>query len=309
MKHLLTILLAFALSAVLQAQTATDSVPGSPLVTDQIGTGVAKPDSVTATPAVTETPSGPTVTPVDVDDEKPRTVLHYYDKHGEPLDEPVLFLATLDTVQKVRSKPIYPLYNGLNVGVNFGDAIFIAAGQRYGSFDLWANVSLHNWFFPTIECGLGYANDTPEKSNFTYRTSPSFYAKLGLNYNFLYKSNPDYQVFLGVRAGFSSFSYDVTDISITSDYWNETQNLSLRGLRSTSFYGEALAGLQVKIVGNFSLGWTARWHFNMHTSADGDNRPWFIPGYGGASPISMTVSAIWTIPAKKKEKDAIPETP
>ena len=50
MKHLLTILLAFALSAALQAQTATDSVPGSPLATDQIGTGVAKPDSVTATP-------------------------------------------------------------------------------------------------------------------------------------------------------------------------------------------------------------------------------------------------------------------
>lgn len=240
----------------------------------------------------------PAVTPVDVDDEKPRKVLHYYDKHGDPLDDPVLFLATLDTVQKVRSAPTYPLYNGVNAGVNFGDLIFMAAGQRYASFDIWANVSLHNWFFPTVEVGVGYANDTPDKQNYTYKTAPSLYAKLGFNYNFLYKSNPDYQVSLGLRAGFSRFKYDITDISVSSDYWNETQNLSLRGLRSTSFYGEALAGLQVKILRNFSLGWTVRWHFNLHTSADGDNRPWFIPGYGGSSPITMTVSAIWTIPRK-----------
>ncbi len=288
MKRLLNIILSLLPLICVGAQNASDSIPVPDVRTDSVPT---------FRPAM----GGPTVTPVDIDDEKVRPVLHYYDKHGDPLEEPVLFLATLDTVKTVRSKPVYPLYNGMNVGVNFGDLIFMAAGQRYGSFDLWANVSLHNWFFPTIECGLGYANDTPDKSNFTYKTRPSFYAKLGVNYNFLYKSNPDYQVFLGLRAGFSSFSYDVTDISITSDYWNETQQLSLRGLKSTSWYGEALAGLQVKIVDNFSLGWTVRWHFNFHTSADGDNRPWFIPGYGGSSPLSMTLSAIWVIPTSKKE--------
>lgn len=294
MKLLLTFISVLALCATAMAQNDSipDSTPGT--VTDSVPS-LSRPDIL---------PPSPSVTPVDVDDAKPVTVLHYYDKHGEPLKEPVMFLATLDTVRKVRSGPGYPLYNGINAGVNIGDLIFMAFGQRYGSFDLWANVSLHNWFFPTVECGIGYASDTPAKSNFTYKTSPSFYAKLGLNYNFLYKSNPDYQVFLGLRGGFSSFSYDITDITVSSEYWNETQHLSLTGLRATSLYGEALAGLQVKIAGNFSLGWTARWHFIFHTSEDRGNKPWFIPGYGGSSPFAMTVSAIWTIPNRGKSTSA-----
>lgn len=239
----------------------------------------------------------PKVTPVDVDDNKPHMVLHYYDKHGDPLDEPVMFLATLDTVTKPKSKPIYPTYNGVNVGLNFGDLIFMAFGQKHASFDAWANVSLWNWLFPVVEMGVGYIKDTPDKMNYTYKSGPSLYAKIGLNYNFLYKSNPDYQFYLGIRAGFSSFKYDITDISITSDYWNETQDLSLKGLSSTAFYGEALAGLQVKIVSHFSLGWALRWHFMFHKTKPGQNNPMFVPGYGTSSPFSVSVSAIWTIPS------------
>lgn len=276
----------------LQAQT--ESAIGSE--------SIASADSVPAQEAIAPAASStsPRTTPVDIDDEKPRTVLHYYDKHGNELKEPVMFLTVLDTVQKPKSKPIYPAYNGMNVGLNFGDLIFMAFGQKYASFDLWANVSIHNWLFPVLECGLGYADSTPSKQNFTYRTKPSFYAKVGLNYNFLYKSNPDYQVYLGLRAGFSNFGYDVTNATITNDYWQQSQNVQLTGLRSTSFYGEVLAGLQVKIVSHFSLGWSVRWHFNFHTTKQFDSAPWFIPGYGASSPFGFTVSAIWTIPAKTK---------
>lgn len=282
-------LFAASSSAAFSQYESSDSIAGNvaPVISDSIA------------PAH-RMPAVPSSTPVDVDDNKPRTVLHYYDKHGNPLEQPVMFLATLDTVTKAKSKPVYPLYNGINVGVNFGDLIFQAFGQKYGSYDVWANVSIHNWIFPTVEAGLGFANDTPDHQNFTYKVSPSFYAKIGLNYNFLYKSNPDYQVFLGLRAGFSHFTYDVTDIHIDSEYWDESQTLQLKGLRATSFYGEALAGLQVKIVGGFSLGWNVRWRFNFHTSSDGANKPWFIPGYGGSSPFSVAVSAIWTIPAAQK---------
>lgn len=294
MRKLLTIITLVLMAATGFSQEPTDSIPA--LAADS-----------TASPA---TPSSllpsPRTTPVDIDDNKRQPVLHYYDKHGEPLEEPVLFLATLDTVTQVKAGPAFPLYNGVNVGVNFGDLIFMAFGQKHASFDVWANVSLHNWFFPTLECGLGFADDTPAKNNFSYRTKPSFYAKIGFNYNFLYKSNPDYQIFLGLRAGFSSFSYDVTDITIDSDYWGESQRLDLKGLRSTSFYGEALAGIQVRIVSHFSLGWTLRWHFPFYTSKDRESKPWFIPGYGGSESFGMTVSAIWTIPSRNKAIDPVP---
>lgn len=241
----------------------------------------------------------PQSTPVDIDDNKPRVVMHYYDKHGDLLDEPVMFLATLDTVTKPKSKPIYPTYNGIDVGINFGEAILLAFGQKHAGFDANVAVSLWNWLFPVVECGVGYALDTPKNQNYSYRTSPAVYTKLGFNYNFLYKSSPDYRLYVGFRAGYSHFTYDVTDITIKSDYWQQTQNFSLRGLKCDAWYGEALAGLHVKIVKNFALGWSVRWRFPFHVSRDSGSKPWYIPGYGTSS-FGFTASAIFTIPAKMR---------
>jgi hypothetical protein len=232
-------------------------------------------------------------TPVDVDDQKPRTVLHYYDKHGDPLKEPVRFLATLDTVTKVKEKSIYPLFNGVDVGINFGDLIFMAFGQQYKSFDVWADVSLYNRFFPVVEAGVGMANSTPDNNNYTYHVSPSFYAKVGLNYNFLYKSSPDYQLFLGVRAAYSRFSYELRDVTINSSYWGESQNLNITGLNSHALWGEAVLGIKVKIVSRFSLGWTVRYHYKFWEKNSSESASWYIPGYGSDTPITFTVSAIW----------------
>ncbi len=202
------------------AATSAMAAPQQPAIPDSL---VAEPPAALPDSASRPAPKRPKVTPVDVDDNKPPVVMHYYDKHGEPLKEPVMFLAALDTVAKPKSKPVYPLYNGMSVGVNFGDAVMMAIGDRFGSFDIHADVSLHNWFFPVVEAGIGFADATPKKNNFTYRVSPSFYTKAGLDYNFLYKSDPAYRLFLGLRAGFSSFRYSVEGVSISDDYWGETQ--------------------------------------------------------------------------------------
>ena len=67
-------------------------------------------------------------------------------------------------------------------------------------------------------------------------------------------------------------------------------------------------------MSNFSLGWTVRYRFPFynHTTRPTDlpqglsdyapSKPWFIPGYGGDSRLGFTVSAIWTIPSRKKEQ-------
>lgn len=237
------------------------------------------------------------VTPVETDDKKPQKPrLHYYDKHGNVLKEPVEFIVETDTAPKASARPKYPLLNGLTFGVNFFDGVMMLAGQKHASFDVSAEVSLHNWFFPVVEAGIGFAKTTPAAGNFTYTGKPGFYAKLGMNYNFLYKSNPDYQVYLGVRAGFSHFSYDITDITVNSDYWGQTSRFDILGQKATAVYGEVLAGVRVKIVKGFSLGWSGRYHVKFHTSAGSNSNPWFIPGYGTTSPISFTFSAFYTIP-------------
>ena len=240
------------------------------------------------------------VTPVETDDKKPPTpTLHYYDKHGDPLPEPVLFLATLDTVTTTSNaaRPIYPRLQSIDFGLNFFDGILVLAGQHYGGADIWASLSMWNWLFPTVEFGLGAARNSPKDKNFTYKGKLSPYLRIGADYNFLYKSNPRYRAVVGLRAGYSHFTYDVTDITIDSPYWDESQSLALTGQKSHAFWGEILAGLRVDIFKNLSLGWTIRYHTLFGHPSGSAGTPWYIPGYGSrTSPITATFSVIYTLP-------------
>lgn len=253
------------------------------------------------------------VTPVESDDKKPESpTLHYYDKHGNLLKEPVLFLAQPDTVENVAlaAKPIYPRIQSLDVGINFFDGILAIAGQKHGGADIWASLSMWNWLFPTVEAGFGMAKDTPAGGNFTYKGKPSAYFKLGADYNFLYKSNPQYRVMVGLRAGYSTFRFDVNDVTITSSYWDDQQKFSLTGNRSHAWWGEALAGLRVNIYGPLSLGWTFRYHFLFGKPKSAIGSPWYIPGYGTRnSPISATFSVIYTLPLNNKRQAVTQEPP
>ena len=236
------------------------------------------------------------ITPVDNDPNKPaQPTLHYYDKHGEPLEEPVLFVAEMDTVGSVKPKPVYPLLYSASVGFNFFDGVMKLFGQSFQSYDLQASVSLHNWFEPIVELGIGSADSHPENSNFRYKTKPSFYGKLGMNYNFMYKSNPAYQVYLGIRFGYSSFNYDITDIKINSGYWDQSNHFSLNDQHCNSFYGQALAGIKVKIWKWFSLGWNIRYGFKIKQSKLPNSKPWYVPGYGTGA-LSASFSLIYTLP-------------
>jgi len=243
------------------------------------------------------------VTPVESDDKKPAApTLHYYDKHGDPLDKPVLFLSQLDTLQvtNASARPVYPKLHSLDFGINFFDGILLIAGQHYCNADVWASLSMWNWLFPTVEIGLGAAHNTPKPGNFTYKGKLAPYIKVGADYNFLYKSDPRYRVMLGLRVAYSTFSYDVTDITIDSPYWQESQQFSLTGLKSHAWWGEVLAGLRVNIWHSWSLGWTFRYHTLFGDPPGRIASPWFIPGYGSRSAkISATFSIIYTLPLRK----------
>ena len=243
------------------------------------------------------------ITPVDVDTKKPEQPrLHYYDKHGDKLPEPVYFLAETDTVEKVSPKSPWPLYNGVTAGFNFFDAAMLIAGQSYASFDLNASVSLHNWFFPTLECGLGFSNNHEEGSTMVYRTHPSPYIKLGIDYNFLYKSTPDYMLGLGIRFGWSHPSYEITGGSISSPYWDQSSDINIYHQSVNAWFGEALVAIRVKIWREISLGWSVRYRFKMKIPDATSSTPWFIPGFGGGSPLTATFSISYTFGRKSRQE-------
>lgn len=238
----------------------------------------------------------PKSNPVDYDREAPeKPVLHYYDKHGEPLETPVRFLAVLDTVVNVRPGPVYPLYNGFSVSANFFDGVMMAIGQQRGSFDVAVDCSLHNWFFPVVEAGIGFANAWPDDARCHYKSGAAPYLRVGMNYNFLYKSNPAYQFYLGLRAGWSTFKYDIYDILPGSEFYIADGPTNISGLSSTAFYGQVLAGLKVHLYRGLFLGWSARLNFDFHQTYSNDAYPaWFTPGRGTSGIISATFSIGWT---------------
>lgn len=245
-----------------------------------------------------------TITPVDSDDESPqKPTLHYYDKHGNKLAEPVLFLADLDTVSAAKPQSPYPLYNGVTIGANFGDALFSLMGQKHYSYDISAAVSLHNWFFPIIEAGIGWGEHTAEGDAYHFKGKPSMYAKIGINYNFLYKSNPDYMAYVGLRYGLSSHKWDLTDIRETSELGKETGKTEILGQHTVSTYGDVVAGLKVKIAGPFALGWNVRFRLGLHNGKNLAVKPWFVPGYGTGG-LTFNICAYYTF-GQKPRRDLI----
>ena len=197
--------------------------------------------------------------------------------------------------------PHYPTLTELQLGVNFGDALLMAFGQKYSSFDVSATLNMWNRFQPVLALGLGRAKDTPDDMNFTYTGKLSPYFKVGANFNFLFKKEPRYQVYAGVRLGFSTFKYDITDVVINNGYWGENSHTyDLRGLSGNALWGEFLLGLKVNIAGNWSLGWEAKYHGLFKYKKSDNGKPWYIPGYGSRnSKWAFGLSVYYTLPLSR----------
>ena len=201
----------------------------------------------------------------------------------------------------------YPPLTDISFGINFIEPLFMALGQTYASTDVSATLNMWNRLQPTVEIGVGWAKATPDGMNFTYRGKISPYFKIGANYNFLFKSNPDYQALVGLRLGYSTFRYDITDISYANSYWDEFIFTHIKGERSHALWGEAAAGIKVKIWNNLSLGWLLRYHGIFNYGKNKNSRPWFIPGYGPKnSSLGISLSLYYILPWHR-EKPAAPQ--
>lgn len=208
----------------------------------------------------------------------------------------------IDTTEiKETNKIEYPLFHEATFGFNFWDPVMRCLGQKYGGAEVWAELSLYNRFKPIVEIGFGSANDTPEDKNYTYKSSMSPYFRIGMNYNFLFKKITDYQFLAGLKYGFTSFSYELNNISMDAGYWGEPINFNIPSQKSTVGFLELTFGIKVKIYQNISMGWALKYHAILHESKNKYGDPWYIPGYGTrGSSITGAFSIMYTIPLKKK---------
>lgn len=198
---------------------------------------------------------------------------------------------------------LYPLLNGLTLNVNILDGVTKLFGQTYGNYEIAAALDLHNRFFPVWEVGIGYADNTPEGLNFTYRTHPSLYNRVGMNYNFGYNNDAMSFFYIGLRYGFSIFSYDIDNITMESSYWDETESLQIKGQHSWAHWGELLGGLRVQVYKNFYMGWTVRYRMVFGYKKNAASEPWFIPGLGPkSSPFGFTYTIGYRFSFGKKRE-------
>lgn len=207
-----------------------------------------------------------------------------------------LFIA-VDTTKKYIK---YPKLNSIIIGANLWDPIMRLAGQKYGGIGFSAELSLWNRFFPNVELGIGMANNTPEEMNFTYEGKTSLYGKIGAKYNFQYNNLSDYQILLGANLGYSNFKYDITNISVNSDYWDEHITTSITNQKSQALWAELSFSIRVKLVSNISMGWSFIYHSLLAEKKNPNTVAWYIPGFGNRNnKVTGAFSVFYTLPIKK----------
>lgn len=204
--------------------------------------------------------------------------------------------------ERVVPKMIYPLLHSATVSFDLFTPAMRAFGTKYGLGEISAELNLHNRYIPVIEFGLGEAKNTPDDNNYTYRSPIAPFFRIGMNYNFLYQSNPDYLIMAGVRYGFSPFKFEVTDITQQPGYWDEPLTYSIPSQNVTAGDFQILLALRVRIIDNFSLGWSVRYQTLLHDSDTPYGNAWYIPGYGARNrSINATFSLSYTIGLSKND--------
>lgn len=218
---------------------------------------------------------------------------------------------TVDTVPmpQKKSKMIYPLVYNLSLGVDLWDLAARCFGQHYGLGSVWAELNMHNRYFPYAEVGLSSADDTPENANFTFKTNTAPFFKLGIGYNIFYNSNPDYQLKVGLRYGITHYTYEITDATVNVPYWGVTEHFSLPGKAVTTGYWELVASVKVKVWRNISAGWAVKYHSILHESSVTDGKPMIVPGFGRRNnSFDGSFSIIYTLPLNKPKPRGVDST-
>lgn len=213
----------------------------------------------------------------------PSKLPHLHDSLGNVVvvDTAALVPDSVAPVEMAKvSKMIYPLIYEVTAGVDIWNPFMRIIGQDYGLASVWGELNMHNRYFPYFEFGMDNADNTPDNSNFTYKSSAAPFFKIGASYNVFYNSNPGYQLKFGLRYGFTHFSYHYDGIVIDEGYWGQPAHTSIGSQSATAGYLEVVAAVKVKIYRGFSMGWTLKLHKLLHETDNQYGEPMIIPGYG-----------------------------
>jgi hypothetical protein len=187
--------------------------------------------------------------------------------------------------KKIIEKPVLPkvkLYNGFTVQVDAASLVSsaISDGTTH-SIEGAVQFNLKKKYYPVIE--LGYAGaDKISNDNVGFKTNGLF-ERLGFDISMLKQkpnSKPTNNLFtVGLRLGMSNFTYDISNVVITDNYWGGTERQDFSNMNTTKLWLEIVVGIKVEVYKNIFLGWNVRKKI-LSQPTTGEVYPWYVPGYG-----------------------------
>jgi hypothetical protein len=205
---------------------------------------------------------------------------------------------------------IYPLYNGVDIGVDLWGVGGSLLGSDFLSSEVVLDVNLKNRFFPVLE--LGYGRTDTWNDNGTHYRSAAPYVRVGMDYNVFFKKKARNYLFVGLRYAVSSFTYDVTTLAIddpvygggignpnqTDDVWGGSIPFDHPGLKGSMQWMEIVLGLRAHIWRSWHMGWALRMRYRTTASASEFGNPWYVPGFGkyASSTLGVTYTITYKLP-------------
>lgn len=214
--------------------------------------------------------------------------------------------------EKKKKEPeiVYPLYNGILVGVDLWGPGSKLVGSDFMSAEASVTADLKHRYFPTIELGYGQADKWND--NGIHYQSGAPYFRIGMDYNALYNKKHGHAILVGLRYAMTSFKYDIEALSIDDpiyggsvgnpnledDIWGGSTPYNHPGMKGSMHWVEICAGIRAHIWKNLYMGWGLRLRYRLSASSDTYGDPWYVPGFGkyGAKTVGVNYSIVYKLP-------------
>lgn len=227
-------------------------------------------------------------------------------KHCSLLFVAILLTAFVSAQEKEQTTAFDDMYRGFSL---HADVLSPLMGRSINSgiatAEVQAEVNLQSKYFPTLEGGYGYVTTMVDDGSHFSSQGP--FIRLGLNYNLLKRFDKEGKEkivrnfpFVGVRYGMSVMSYNIGDVPLSSNYWNEHTSLNYGRPGVYAGWIEIVGGVRVDIYKGLTMGWSVRLKTALHSSAP-TSEIWYVPGYGlsGGSAFSFNYTIGYTFRTKK----------
>ncbi len=168
--------------------------------------------------------------------------------------------------------------NGFAVSADLLGPAMLALGD-YGSMEAALRVNLKDRWFPTIEIGLGKADNVDAATQTSYKTKAPFF-RIGGDYNLMKDKHDIYRLFGGIRYAFTSYKFDIGNPGLTDPVWGDHVPFEAHNVKANYHWLEVCFGVDASIWGPLHLGWSVRYK-NRLFHDDGElGKSWYVPGFG-----------------------------